>query len=108
VDSIPDLFFYKDHKGVYLGCNNEFAEHVGLTPEEVKGKTDYDLYTKEEADSFRSLDTKMLQKLSPHRIEEWVSYPDGRKVLVETMKTSNSEIKFLNFLRLRISNLQDY
>jgi PAS domain S-box-containing protein len=87
VDSIPDLFFYKDHKGVYLGCNNEFAEHVGLTPEEVKGKTDYDLYAKEEADSFRSLDKKMLQKLSPQRIEEWVSYPDGRKVLVETMKT---------------------
>ncbi len=87
INSIPDLVFYKDLKGVYLGCNSEFARHVGVSKDEVPGKTDYDLYSKEAADSFIFFDKKMLQSLSPQRNEEWITYPDGRRVLVETLKT---------------------
>lgn len=44
IDNIPQLIYWKDHDSVYLGCNQNFAESVGLeTPEQVIGKTDSDL-----------------------------------------------------------------
>jgi len=29
----------------------------------------------------------MLEKLEPRHYEEWISYPDGKKILIETLKT---------------------
>ncbi|MBN1179531.1 MAG: GAF domain-containing protein [Anaerolineae bacterium] len=86
LNSIPDLVFYKDEDGAYLGCNSEFALHVGRTVEEIVGKTDYDLYSKEDADAFRRNDRLMLEGGAPRRNEEWISYPDGRRVLLDTLK----------------------
>ncbi len=88
LDSIPDIIFIKDTEGVYLGCNAEFARHVGHRKEDIPGKTDYDLYTQEEADFFREQDKRMLEHGKPRHNEEWISYPDGRKVLLDTLKTS--------------------
>jgi diguanylate cyclase (GGDEF)-like protein/PAS domain S-box-containing protein len=87
LDNIPDIIFYKDLDGVYLGCNREFARHVGRKKEEIVGKTDYDLYLAEEADFFRSHDLKVLEQNRPRRNEEWISYPDGRRILLDTLKT---------------------
>lgn len=87
LDSIGDIVFFKDIDGVYIGCNTAFAEHVGYPADEIVGKTDYDLYPKEEADAFRANDSLMLQSLAPRRNEEWISYPDGRRVLLDTLKT---------------------
>ncbi len=44
IDNIPQLIYWKDHDSVYLGCNQNFAQSVGLeVPEQVIGKTDADL-----------------------------------------------------------------
>jgi PAS domain-containing protein len=32
LDSIPDLIFFKDQKGVYQRCNIAFANFVGRPP----------------------------------------------------------------------------
>ncbi len=87
LDSIPDLIFYKDTEGVFLGCNPPFAALVGKTKDEIIGKTDYDLVDKEIADFFRLKDVEMLEQNLPRHNEEWVTYPDGRKVLLDTLKT---------------------
>ena len=87
LDSIPDIIFYKDTVGVYLGCNPQFAAFVGKTRNEIIGKTDYDLFDKEIADFFRQKDVEMLEQKLPRHNEEWVTYPDGRKVLLDTLKT---------------------
>jgi PAS domain S-box-containing protein len=86
LDSIPDIIFFKDLNGVYLACNSAFARHVGRSKKEIIRKTDYDLYSKKEADAFREHDRQLFQEKSRHRKEEWISYPDGHKVLVDTMK----------------------
>lgn len=88
LDSIPDIIFFKDIKGVYLGCNPLFAEFVGRTKEQIVGKTDYDLFDRELADFFRENDQKMLEQCEPRHNEEWISYPDGRRMLLDTLKTS--------------------
>jgi len=53
LDSIPDIIFFKDIKGTYLGCNPQFSEFVGKPREEIIGRTDYDLFEKDVADFFR-------------------------------------------------------
>jgi len=87
LDSIPAMIFFKDVNGVYLDCNHEFSTFVAKTREEIIGKTDYNLFDKEIADSFRDNDRKMLEMGKPRRNDEWVIYPDGRIVLLDTLKT---------------------
>ena len=87
LDSIPDIIFFKDNNGVYLGCNPPFAELVGKSRDKIVGKTDYDLFDKEIADSFRDTDKHMIELGETRHNEEWITYPDGRKILTETAKT---------------------
>ncbi|MCX6305727.1 MAG: PAS domain S-box protein [Bacteroidetes bacterium] len=87
LDSIPDIVFFKDVTGVYLGCNLPFAELVGKPKNEIIGKTGYDLFSRDKADLFKQDDNNMLRLKTPCHIEEWITYPDGRKLLIDTLKT---------------------
>ena len=87
LDSIPDIIFFKDINGVYLGCNRPFAELVEKSRDEIVGKTDYDLFDKEVADFFRKHDNSMLEVCKSQQNEEWITYPDGKKKLLDTLKT---------------------
>ncbi|WP_242492650.1 PAS domain S-box protein [Methanolobus psychrotolerans] len=86
LDSIPDMIFFKDLQGVYLGCNPEFLTFVGRDRERIIGHTDYDLFNKELADFFRMNDATMVQEGKARHNEEWVGYPNGKKVLLDTLK----------------------
>ncbi len=86
ISSIPDLIFYKDPDGVYLGCNEAFAELVGKPVDEITGKSDHELFPHEVADFFRTKDLEMLETLERQSNEEWVDYPDGRHVMIDTLK----------------------
>lgn len=87
LDSIPDIIFYKDVNGVYMGCNPPFAEFVGRSRDEIVGSTDYELFGKEIADSFREFDRNMLALREPQHNDELITYPDGRQILIDTLKT---------------------
>ncbi|SDY65903.1 PAS domain-containing hybrid sensor histidine kinase/response regulator [Tindallia californiensis] len=87
INSIPDPIFYKDLHGIYLGGNTTYATYMGMPLESIIGKTDYDLYPKKQADLHRTYDAKALRSSTGHRNEEWITYPDGRKTLVDVLKT---------------------
>ena len=87
LNSIPDLIFYKDLNGFYLGCNNAFEKFVGVEKGEIVGYTDYELFDKEVANSFREMDQRMIEQKTQRKNEEQVTYPDGSKVFLETLKT---------------------
>ena len=86
LDSIPDRVFFKDLEGVYLGCNPEFARFVGRPREEIVGRTDYVLFSKEHADLFRETDRSAMEGGKSLRFEIWTEYPDRRRILSDTMK----------------------
>jgi PAS domain S-box-containing protein len=86
LESIPEMIFFKDIQGNYLGCNPAFSEYSGLSPEDLIGKTDYDIFDKETANYSRENDLKVLGYGSKRKNEEWVTCPDGRHVLLETYK----------------------
>lgn len=86
-NTIPDLIFYKDLNGVYLGCNKAFAEFVGENTESIVGKSDYDLFAREIAEEFVANDKIMLAMRQPRINDEWIEYKNGSRHLVATVKT---------------------
>ncbi|MFI4912767.1 MAG: ABC transporter substrate binding protein [Sedimentisphaeraceae bacterium JB056] len=86
LDSIPDMIFFKDKDGVYMGCNPEFEKFVGRSRDQIIGKTDYDMFDKDIADFFRENDKKMMAQGQARSNEESVTYPDGHVVLLDTIK----------------------
>ncbi|MBS1190066.1 MAG: hypothetical protein H6R10_1858 [Rhodocyclaceae bacterium] len=87
IDSVPDLIFFKDRRSAYLGFNQAFAAYSGRSEKVMIGKTDFDFAPPEVAAFYRQKDVEMLAAGRPVSNEEWIDYPDGRRVLVETMKT---------------------
>ena len=87
LDSIPDIIFFKDVNGVYLGGNPAFAEFCNLKRDEIVGITDYDLFDNEIAAAFREQDVQMMESRKPSHNDVWITYTDGRKALVDTLKT---------------------
>ncbi|CAL93306.1 GGDEF domain-containing phosphodiesterase [Azoarcus olearius] len=87
IDVIPDLVFFKDEAGRYLGCNRAFEAYTGRREAELIGYTDRDLFDLSTADSYRGYDNAVLASGRSSRNEEWIVYPDGRRVLVDTLKT---------------------
>jgi PAS domain S-box-containing protein len=87
MNSIPDIIFYKDTEGVYRGGNTAWAALAGKPLDQLIGKTDFDLFPADVAKSFQSYDKAMLASGKATKNEEWLTYPDGRKVYVETLKT---------------------
>ncbi|WP_107668061.1 PAS domain S-box protein [Cyanothece sp. BG0011] len=87
IDCIPDLVFCKDSKGVYKMCNNAFETFAGRDRKDIIGKSDFELFPPEEALGFREQDRFMMLQKQSHRNEEWVTYPNGKRRLVDTLKT---------------------
>jgi diguanylate cyclase (GGDEF)-like protein/PAS domain S-box-containing protein len=87
VDSIPDLIFFKDRDSRYLGCNLAFCEYVGCSEDELIGKTDFDLFEEERAEIIRSEDHAIMHQGESCRSEEWITYPDNRMHLIDSIKS---------------------
>lgn len=84
IDSIPDLIFFKDLDLVYRGCNRAFEEYTGRSERDLVGCTDLDVFEAEDA----ALDHGARQPPRVTRVNEsWITYPNGRRVLVETLRT---------------------
>lgn len=85
INSTPDLIFIKDIDGHYLECNYAFCEFTGMNESEIIGKTDKDLFDPRLAAVLKSMDARTLKTADVNSNEIWFTYPDGRKVLFETL-----------------------
>ncbi|WP_406656079.1 ATP-binding protein [Methanolobus sp. ZRKC2] len=86
LDSIPDMVFFKDSNGEYMGCNPAFSEHVTLPVEEVKGKKDHELFPEKKATYLCNLSKEIMETGKIKRYEECID--DGnRQIFIETIKS---------------------
>ncbi|MBQ3059299.1 MAG: response regulator [Desulfovibrio sp.] len=85
---IPDMVFVKDLNGAYIGCNTAFGKFVGRSREEILGSNDRALFnlSLDAAEKFIADDRKTLESGRTNVIEEEITYPDGSKRIVETIK----------------------
>lgn len=87
IDAIPDLVFFKDEAGRYLGCNRAFEAYAGMPEARLIGRTDAEIFPSVVADAYVMRDRQVVTAGVPMRNEEWVVYPDNRRVLLDTLKT---------------------
>ena len=89
LDNIPQLIFWKDRNSVFLGCNQQWAEKAGFTsPQEVIGKTDYDLVKNDKYISkYIQQDLKIIETGQPklHFIEHKKN-ASGQEIWFDTNK----------------------
>ena len=77
MDNCPAIVFLKDPEGRYLYVNSRFQLLVCLPPERVLGKTDFELFSQEQAAAFRANDLKVLETRSASAFEEVAIHDDG-------------------------------
>jgi len=85
---IPVRVFWKDADLRYLGCNALFAQDAGFSsPEEVIGKDDFQMAWREQAESYRADDYKvMTSEQAKLGYEEPQTTADGRTIWLRTSK----------------------
>ena len=88
MNNIPQAVFWKDRNLVYLGCNRAFAEDTGFSsPEEVIGKTDFDMPWKKQAELYRADDQLVMESGEAKlNYEELQTTPDGSTIWLSTSK----------------------
>ncbi len=78
IDTIPNPIFYKDTQERFLGCNKAFELRLGLTRDQILGKTSHDLFPRELADEYRLMDSALLKNPGEQVHETSLHYADGR------------------------------
>ena len=86
-ESLPGRAYIKDKKGVYLMGNKELANDCGFVSiSELIGKTDYDLPSKDQADTLRKVDFQVMESGEPLILEEPGTHVDGSPAIYHTRK----------------------
>ncbi|HMW07030.1 MAG TPA: PAS domain S-box protein [Leptospiraceae bacterium] len=95
INSIPTPVFVKDALHNWILLNDAFCGFIGLKREELLGKSDYDFFSREEADSFWYNDNKVLI--------------DGDEIITEESITDTRNIKktILTHKRLYVDDSGD-
>jgi PAS domain S-box-containing protein len=88
LDAIPVRVHWKDRNSVYLGCNRRFAKDAELeSPEQIVGKTDFDLPWKQYAELYQARDRKVIEAGEPMLdYEQPRSTGDGRTLTLRQSK----------------------
>ncbi|OGW66173.1 MAG: hypothetical protein A3H49_09580 [Nitrospirae bacterium RIFCSPLOWO2_02_FULL_62_14] len=62
MDAIPNPVFHKDTQGFYRGCNKAFEALVGRARSGIIGKTAFEVFSRELADSLTRKDRELLDR----------------------------------------------
>jgi len=85
VNNIPQRIFHKDQDSVYVACNSGYAQDIGIDPDHIIGKTDYDFFTTELAKKYHADDQEIIQKGTIKNLEEELVV-NGVSTTVQTIK----------------------
>jgi PAS domain S-box-containing protein len=80
IDHAPAVISAKDTEGRYLFVNRAFEELSGSRREAIVGRTDYECFSRETADTFRATDAQVRDTGQPLEVEEEVPQVDGAHV----------------------------
>ncbi len=86
LENLPQKIFLKDRNFIYVSCNENYARDFKIKPDEIAGKTDFDLFPGELAQKYRQDDKKIISSGQTLDIEEKY-LKNGREQIVHTIKT---------------------
>ena len=82
LDGSSAVIYVKDLQCRYLLINHQFETLFDLDRDEIKGKTDFDIFPKEIAEAFRKNDQMVLEVGRPLQSEEIAPHEDGHHYYV--------------------------
>ncbi|MBN1165705.1 MAG: PAS domain S-box protein, partial [Methanospirillaceae archaeon] len=88
MDSMASPVFLRDRNGVYEDCNKAFEELVGMSKNEIIGKTIHDFFPKELADHYRHKDDLIIEKPHVQQYEYVITNAAGETQEVLFSKTA--------------------
>ncbi len=77
IDTIPSPVFHKDTHGVYQGCNAAWLALVGLSRDQVVGKTAFDIAPADVARRYHEADAALLLSPGVQQYEYQVQHASG-------------------------------
>lgn len=88
LDNLPSSIFVKDvdHDYRYILANKQLCNMLGLTENEILGKTDYDIFPAAEAIKYRNDDQVVIESGHTKTMEEKVTMQTGT-IVSHTIKT---------------------
>ncbi|WP_028582367.1 AAA family ATPase [Desulfogranum japonicum] len=93
LNALPEPIFVKDRNHRWELLNDAFCAFVGLSREELLGKSDYDFFPKEEADVFWSKDELVFNTGRENVNEEKITNMHGEKCTILTKKILHRDEK---------------
>ncbi len=94
IESLPGKVFLKDRNSGYISCNENYAKDLGIKPEEVGGKTDYNFFPTHLAEKYRADDKHVMGSGETKNAEE--EYATIKDYL------GNSQTSFINTVKVPI------
>lgn len=83
---LPDPIFVKDINHQWVFVNQKICDLIGYSEREILGKSDYDLFTKEQADEIWKTDTLILSEGIENEFVEFISTSKGNIRKIATKK----------------------
>ena len=77
LDNSPAVIYLMDVENRYLLINRNYENLIGLTKEQILGKSIYEIWSHEIADSFAANNQKVLEGGTPIKVEEVAPQEDG-------------------------------
>lgn len=87
LDNIPDNVWLKDKEGLYVSVNDPFGKEVGVTPEEMVGMNDYDIYPAELAAKYERDSREVMTTGDRTYFEESIVDQEGNTQYLEKVET---------------------
>jgi PAS domain S-box-containing protein len=87
LNNIPDMAWLKDTEGRFIAVNAPFAAASGLSPQEVAGRTDLDIWPEDLAKLYREDDAEVMNSSHSKRVEERLVDHEGKESWIETIKS---------------------
>jgi PAS domain S-box-containing protein len=86
LDNLPFRAWLKDNENRFIAVNKPFATECNQTPQELIGKTDFDIFPERLSESHLEDDIEIMKTGVQKSIEELIVTPEGTKWF-ETFKT---------------------
>jgi PAS domain S-box-containing protein len=86
VENIPQKIFMKDRNGRWISVNDNFARDFGIRPEDIVGKVNADLFSKEIADKCTADEERVMETGQAAELDERY-VQSARETWVHTTKT---------------------
>ncbi len=86
LDSITDAAWFKDREGHFLAVNKPFQQTLGLAPEEIIGRTDFEAWPRDLAEKWRADDLLVMESGQIKLTEEQFFDKEGNRSWIESIK----------------------